>query len=264
VTSHNTAAKKKKKKKAASRVRAPRMDSAERKRMIVEKAIEYFAKNGFEGSTRDLAREIGVVQSLVYRYFPRKELLLDQVYEEVYLARWNPHWESDLRNRDVPFEARLKKYYLDYAQNVLRNDWVRILIFAGLKQEGINDRLFKLLHDSIFTTVITEFHHAFPSPTPIDRDKRELELELVWSLHAAIFYISMRKWVYKTRIPSKINSVIEVLVEGFIQSLKHLNRGGDPLDHVAESQADRLKGSGLKLAKLDSARSRGGRNLIAP
>ena len=246
MTSHIAAAKKKK---AAPRVRAPRMDSGERKRMIVEKAIEYFARNGFEGSTRDLAREIGVVQSLVYRYFPRKELLIDQVYEEVYLARWNPLWESDLRNRDVPFEARLKKYYLDYAQNVLRNDWVRILIFAGLKQEGINDRLFKLLHDSIFTTVIAEFHYAFPSPTPVDRDKRELELELVWSLHAAIFYISMRKWVYKTKIPSKINSVIEVLVEGFIQSLKHLNRNGGPLDQAAEGQANLPGRSGQKLSR---------------
>ena len=245
ATSQNTAAKKKK---AAPRVRAPRMDSGERKQMIVEKAIEYFAKNGFDGSTRDLAREIGVAQSLVYRYFPKKELLLDQVYEEVYLARWNPLWESDLRNRDVPFEARLKKYYLDYAQNVLRNDWVRILIFAGLKQEGINDRLFKLLHDSIFTTVITEFHHAFPSPTPVDRDKREIELELVWSLHAAIFYISMRKWVYKTRIPNKINSVIEVLVEGFIQSLKHLNRSREPGDQTAESQPNRP--NSIKLARL--------------
>ena len=245
VTSQNTAAKKKK---AAPRVRAPRMDSGERKQMIVEKAIEYFAKNGFDGSTRDLAREIGVAQSLVYRYFPKKELLLDQVYEEVYLARWNPLWESDLRNRDVPFEARLKKYYLDYAQNVLRNDWVRILIFAGLKQEGINDRLFKLLHDSIFTTVITEFHHAFPSPTPVDRDKREIELELVWSLHAAIFYISMRKWVYRTKIPSKINSVIEVLVEGFIQSLKHLNRSREPADQMAESEPNRP--NSIKLARL--------------
>jgi AcrR family transcriptional regulator len=223
------------------------MDSGERKRMIVEKAIAYFAKNGFEGSTRDLAREIGVAQSLVYRYFPRKELLLDQVYEEVYLARWNPLWESDLRNRDVPFEERLKKYYLDYAQNVLRNDWVRILIFAGLKQEGINDRLFKLLHDSIFTTVIAEFHHAFPSLTPIDPDKRELELELVWSLHAAIFYISMRKWVYKTKITSKINSVIEVLVAGLILNLKHLNRSGPPVDQMAESQHNRP--DDLQLAK---------------
>ncbi len=233
VTSHETAAKKKT---VAPKVRAPRMDSDERKRMIVEKAIEYFAKNGFEGSTRDLAREIGIAQSLIYRYFPKKELLVDKVYEEVYLARWNPLWESDLRNRDVPFETRLKKYYLDYAQNVLRNDWVRILIFAGLKQEGINNRLFKLLHDSIFTTVITEFHHTFPSTKPVDGDKREIELELVWSLHAAIFYISMRKWVYKTKIPKRINSVIEVLVEGFVQSLKHLNRTG-ALDQTVDSLA---------------------------
>lgn len=58
----------------------------------------------------------------------------------------------------------------------------------------------------------------------------------------------MRKWVYKTRIPSKINSVIEVLVEGFIQSLKHLHRSGAPLDQAAESQADLPKRNGIKLA----------------
>jgi AcrR family transcriptional regulator len=237
------------KKKTAPKTRAPRMDSLERRKMIVGKAVEYFARNGFDGSTRDLAREIGVAQSLLYRYFPSKTLLLDQVYEEVYIARWNPLWESDLKDRAVPFEARLKRYYLDYAQNVMRDDWVRILIFAGLKQEGINDRLFKLLHDSIFTTVIAEFHHAFSTPAPTDRDKRELELELVWSLHAAIFYISMRKWVYKTRIPRKIDSVIEMLVEGFIQSLIHLNRAGDHLDATVEREAHLGKRNAVRVAK---------------
>lgn len=225
------------------------MDSAERKKIIVEKAIEYFAKHGFEGSTRDLAREIGVVQSLIYRYFPSKELLLDQVYEEVYLARWNPLWEDDLRDRAVPFEARLKRYYLDYAQSVLRNDWVRILIFAGLKQEGINNRLFKLLHDRIFTTVVAEFHNAFPSSAAIDRNRQEIELELVWSLHAAIFYISMRKWVYRTKIPNDINAVIEALVDGFIQSLKHLNRIRDPLDQTPASGAASAQRPARQLAK---------------
>lgn len=194
--------------------------------MIVQKAIEYFAKNGFEGSTRNLARQIGVTQSLLYRYFPNKKALIDQVYEEVYLARWNPLWEDLLQDRQVPFEARLKTYYLEYAQSVLRSDWVRILIFAGLKQEGINDRLFKLLRERIFSTVVSEFHHAYSVPVPADAENREMELELVWALHAAIFYIGMRKWVYVSGIPKKVNPVIEVLVEGFIESLKHLSARG--------------------------------------
>lgn len=223
------------------------MDSTERQHMIVQKAIEYFAEHGFEGSTRNLASRIGVTQSLLYRYFPTKKALLDQVYEEVYLARWNPHWEEQLRDRQLPFEARLKRYYLEYAQSVLRGDWVRILIFAGLKQEGINDRLFKLLRDRIFATVVSEFHHAYAVPLAAGADRREMEMELVWALHAAIFYIGMRKWVYKSGVPKKIDAVIEVLVEGLVASLMHL---------TGAAQAPRTSGRTRHISPPKAARKR--------
>ncbi len=40
-----------------------------RERQIVDKAIEHFSTHGFSGSTRELARKIGVTQPLLYRYF---------------------------------------------------------------------------------------------------------------------------------------------------------------------------------------------------
>ena len=60
--------------------------------MIVNEAIRYFAEVGFSGQTRELARRIGVTQSLIFRYFPTKEDLIDRVYQEGYLRRWNPYW----------------------------------------------------------------------------------------------------------------------------------------------------------------------------
>jgi AcrR family transcriptional regulator len=209
----------------AHKVRAPRMDTVEREQLIIQKAIEYFAQQGFEGSTRDLAQHIGITQSLLYKYFPNKQAIVDRVYDEVYLARWNPLWEEQLRDRKIPIELRLKRYYLDYAKSVLKKDWVRILIFAGLKQEGINNRLFKLLRDRIFVTVASEVRHAYSLPAPADADESELDLELVWALHASIFYMGMRKWVYKSGMPKDVNAIIEALVEGFIETMKHRGRG---------------------------------------
>ncbi len=204
-----------------SKIRAARMDSAEREQMIVQKAVEYFAEHGFDGGTRNLAKHIGVTQSLLYRYFPTKEALINQVYEVVYIAKWNPDWEILLQDRTIPYESRLKTYYLEYAHIVLSDHWVRILVFAGLKQEGLNNRLFKLLRNHIFSRVVNEFHHAYAIPELDDEEKREIEFEMVWALHAAIFYIGMRKSVYLSGEPKNVNSLIETLVENFIVSLKH-------------------------------------------
>ncbi|CAM5205260.1 hypothetical protein CDEF62S_05078 [Castellaniella defragrans] len=209
--------------KTQPRSRAARMDPEERKQMILRKAVEYFSEYGFGGSTRELAKQIGVTQSLLYRYFPTKQALFDEVYDQVYLARWNPQWEEVLRDRRQSFEKRLKTYYLDYAQNLILNDWVRILILAGLRQKGINDKLFDLLQKGIFKTVVEEARHEFGF-VPQPGDDMSLEVELVWALHASIFYIGMRRWVYHTATPKNFNTVIEALVEGLIESLGHLYR----------------------------------------
>ncbi len=73
--------------KGPSRKRLPR---EERERLIVREAVAFFAEVGFDGQTRELARRIGITQPLLYRYFPSKDALIDRVYQEAYLNRWNP------------------------------------------------------------------------------------------------------------------------------------------------------------------------------
>ena len=68
-------------------VRAP-----EREKLILESAIRFFAEHGFEGQTRELAKRIGITHSAIYRHFPSKEVLIERVYELVYLGAWQQHW----------------------------------------------------------------------------------------------------------------------------------------------------------------------------
>lgn len=205
-----------------ARARAPKLRSSDRREMILRQALDYFAANGFTASTRDLATAMGITQSLLYRYFPNKQALIEAVYDEVTLSRWNPFWEDIIKDRSKPLEGRLEEYYLDYAKLVLRHEWVRILIFAGFEKSGINDRLFKLLKERIFRPVVAECiaEYCNDAAALVISENLDLELELVWGLHASIFYIGMRKWVYATNMPKDVNATIIALVSSFLCGMK--------------------------------------------
>src|ERR1700730_18241676 len=116
-----------------SRVLTRRLTPERREREIVDGAVQFFAEVGFEGGLRELAQRLGITHQNLFRYFPTKEALIDRVYQEVYLSRWQPEWESLLRQPKRPLEARLTDFYKVYLHAIFRYDWVRIFVFAGLK-----------------------------------------------------------------------------------------------------------------------------------
>ncbi|MEJ0069336.1 MAG: TetR/AcrR family transcriptional regulator [Pseudomonadota bacterium] len=184
--------------------RRRRLPPDERERLIVAEAVRFFAEVGFEGHTRDLARRLNITQPLLYRYFPSKEALIDRVYQEVYLNRWNPAWETLIEDRAQPLRQRLIAYYRDYARTILHPEWIRIFLFAGLKGGRLNARLLDMVRERIFTRVIREIRIDQGLPLPPELPFTEIEYELVWGLHASIFYIGIRKWIYGLPIPDDI------------------------------------------------------------
>lgn len=195
-------------------VGARRLAPEQREQQIVEKAIEHFTRHGFAGSTRELARELGVTQPLLYRYFPSKEALIDRVYNEVF--SWHPNWEADLTNRALPLTERLYRFYSEYAQVILREEWIRIFIFAGLTREGINTKYLSRLRSRVFVPVLIEVRHEFGIADPASSAELEQQIELVWALHASIFYIGVRKWIYGMKIPKDIDRLIRTQVSSFL------------------------------------------------
>lgn len=188
-----------------------------RERQILLKAVDHFATHGFSGSTRELARQLGVTQPLLYRYFPSKEALIDRVYDEVY--QWDTSWEKLIKDRSVPIQERMVRFYTSYSSVILRREWIRIFIFAGLTREGINSKYLARLRERVFLPVMAEIRSTYDFPAPSNAKEREIELELIWSLHASIFYLGVRKWIYGLPVTEDIEAHISRQVDAFLNGV---------------------------------------------
>jgi AcrR family transcriptional regulator len=201
----------------ASKAPAPRrLSGAEREKHIAQEAVRFFAEVGFGGDTRELAQRLGVTQSLLYKYFPSKEALINRVYEEVYLGRWNPFWESVVRDRSIPLQERLTRHYIEYAKAALTRDWVRIFMFSGLRGEDINSKYLDILRERILKPIAIELRHEFGLPTIEEIPLKTNEIELVWSINARVFYFGQRQWIFNVPIEDDLDELIQMTIEHFI------------------------------------------------
>jgi AcrR family transcriptional regulator len=196
-----------------------RLPRDERERLIAREAVLFFCEVGFDGNTRELAKRLGITQPLLYRYFPSKDALIERVYQEVYLNRWNPHWEEILDDRTRPLRERVVAFYKDYAKAILTYEWVRVWMFSGLRGMDLNARYLRILRERIYTRVIREIRREHGLPSPSEVPIGEMEFELVWALHASIFYIGVRKWIYGLSIPENVDAVVEQLATSFLDGV---------------------------------------------
>jgi AcrR family transcriptional regulator len=193
-----------------------RLSSAARSQQIVAEAVRFFAELGFGGDTRELARRLGVTQSLIYKHFPSKDSLIDRVYQEVYLGRWDPFWESVITDRSAPMADRLNSLYIAYAKAALTRDWVRIFMFSGLRGEGINKKYLDVLRQKILEPLAAELRVHFGLPTVDAVPLQEAEVELVWSLNARIFYFGQRQWIFNVPLEGDLDDMIRLTVDHFL------------------------------------------------
>jgi AcrR family transcriptional regulator len=177
------------------------MGGAERERQILDGAIQFFAVHGFGGQLRDLAKSIGITHALLYHYFPTKQALIDRVYLEVFEGRWRAEWDALLDNPDMLVEDKLTAFYLEYVTLTLSQEFVRILVFAGLTDHTITDRFFAMLRARLFPRLIRETRRFRGMVSRAKASEREMEL--LMGLHGGFFYISMRRWIYAQDVYSE-------------------------------------------------------------
>lgn len=185
--------------------------------LIVEAAIAYFAEVGFEGQTRNLSTRLGVTNALLFRYFPTKEELVEQVYQHVYLRRWANEWEDALKDRSVPLEARLRRFYKSYLSVIYSHDWIRIFFFAGLRGVNISERYLSRLNSRIVLPICAEVRHAYGLPSPEKVPIAAAESDAAWGLQGQILYIGIRRFIYNQNIadPERIvDAAVDVFLSG--------------------------------------------------
>lgn len=109
------------------------------------------------------------------------------------------------------------RYLKDYAHFVLRNEWVRIFMYAGLNRAGVNQRYLARLRERHFLLIARELRHAYDIPEPAEALAEDEEVELIWAMHSSVFYIGVRKWIYGLGAPKNIERLIDMRVDAFLQ-----------------------------------------------
>ena len=178
-----------------------RLPPAERRQQIVDEAVRFFAEVGLEGKTRQLAKRLGVTQSLLFNYFATKDELIEAVYEKVYIGSLSPDWPDRLTDRSVPLRQRLLAFYSEYSALIFEQEWMRIFMFSGLAGASLNHRYLKHLGDVILRPLLTETEI-------LARSDQVPSMEDVWNLHGGIVYIGIRQHIY--RMPAPEDPALEI------------------------------------------------------
>lgn len=86
-------------------------DPDDRKREILDTAMQLFAERGFEAtSLRDIAKHMGITPGLVYHYFDSKQKLFDQAME-CYVEDIAADFVRTLRSTDLDFRQKIDALY---------------------------------------------------------------------------------------------------------------------------------------------------------
>ncbi|MBO6541076.1 MAG: TetR/AcrR family transcriptional regulator [Rhizobiaceae bacterium] len=200
-----------------------KLSAAERRTAYIEGAIRCFSEIGFDASTREIARFLGVTQPLLYKYFPSKEELINEVYRHVYLGRWGKNWASQLHNRAIPIRERLIDFYIDYYRSVFDRDWLRIYLFSALRGAKINKWYVEMLEAQVIRPIALELKRELISTE--GQNASEAEVEAVWSLQSSVYYYGVRSLVYEVEPSVDVATMIANSVDSLMAVFPNLSSG---------------------------------------
>lgn len=200
-------------------VRRVRLSPADRERMILDAAINFFAEKGFQADTRSLAEHIGVSQALIYKYFGSKEDLIERVYERTFLSRWNPNWESILSERARPLRERLTDFLKSYIAAIDDRNWVRITMHSSLEGSNLTRRYIQSQITHLLALIVAELRAE--AKAPAEAEPSAMELELAWHLHSTAIYYLVRKHIHGTPVSLQTDKIVNMIVDNFLDGTRN-------------------------------------------
>jgi AcrR family transcriptional regulator len=177
-----------------------RMSPQDRRRQILEKAVDFFSEYGLTAQTRGLAAACGISQRLLYRYFPTKEALLDEVYRHAIVGPFKAVWFIELADRRTPLESRLIRFYGEYFDAVFTKRWLRLFMYSSLADIGMAPSYTSSMILQLLETIVAEaaFEQGIEIPDDVD-----LQHEIGWTLHGGLSHYAIRRHLYE--FPEKID-----------------------------------------------------------
>ena len=193
-----------------------RLPHAERRAQILAKAVELFAEYGLTAQTRALAEACGISQRLLYRFFPTKAALVEEVYKSEIVGPFKAAWFVKLGDRGRTIEDRLTEFYREYYLGILTRRWLRLFLYASLAEVDIAPNYIAEIITRMLELIVVEAAHERGLSLPEDRLRCH---EVAWTLHGAVSHLAIRRHIYRSDNPVPAGDVIAMYVRAFLAGL---------------------------------------------
>ncbi len=188
----------------------------ERRRSMLDAAVELFAEKGMGITVQSLADRVQVTQPLVHRYFPAKADLIAAIRDRIQNAHWDPAWHEILTDRSRPLEDRLPDFYRRYLPHIYRASWYRGFWYAALADPAFAQTYLDHVHGELLVAIIGEVRHLLDYPLLGSIPPFEREVELVWGLHSTLIFLGIRRYVYRTPVSDDLDTTIRDQVLAYL------------------------------------------------
>lgn len=188
----------------------------ERRRTLLDAAVELFAERGMGITVQALADRVNVTQPLVHRYFPAKTDLIAAIRDRIQNAHWDPAWREVIADRGRPLEQRLTDFYGRYLPHIYHDSWYRGFWYAALADPAFAQTYLDHVHRDLLVAIVGEVRHRLGYP-PVDAVAPfEREVELVWGMHSTMVFMGIRRYVYHTPVSDDVDTTVTDQIHAYL------------------------------------------------
>ncbi|MBI2686164.1 MAG: TetR/AcrR family transcriptional regulator [Acidobacteria bacterium] len=140
-------------------MRAPKLSRADRRKAIVDTAAQLFAEVGFRGgTTRELARRVGVTEPVLYEHFQTKRDLYSAIIDD---SSVDDFAEARLRLERKAAECNPRDFFKYFANSVAEHfsanpNYLRLILFSALEKHDLAELCFER-HAKVAHQIVTNF-----------------------------------------------------------------------------------------------------------
>jgi TetR/AcrR family transcriptional regulator len=194
-----------------------RISGQERKASLIAAAASLFAKKGFAGTTtREIARSVGVSETLVFKHFPTKRTLYAAILaEKSPLPHLLPILEEAAQKRDD------RRVFTVIAGTIIRRDadpdLPRLLLFSALEGHKLSEMFFQN-HVRGFYDFLSGYIRRRVRDGAFRDDVDPLLAARAFM--GMVVYHRLLSFIFKVPVPHAPEVIVETYVRMFLASLR--------------------------------------------
>jgi AcrR family transcriptional regulator len=193
------------------------LPAEERRRELLDAALELFSEKGMGITIQALADRVNVTQPLVHRYFRTRADLIAGIRDKIQNAHWDPAWRAVLTDRSRPLADRIPDFYACYLPHIYSAQWYRGFWYAALADPTFAQEFLARVTDELLLSIIGEARFEFGFPDLASAPATPREIELVWGMHSSHIFLGIRRYVYCTIVSPDLQTNVRDQMRAYLK-----------------------------------------------